>query len=100
MTTEIRSKYIFVIGAHYSTEKNTYLNSHLLLTANSILIHSEYDTNTKVNDIALIELSQSIDLTDKTLGFICLPMATLHYPKYFPPDGAYAVIFAFDFLIF
>jgi len=63
-------------------------------------MHPQYDINTKINDIALIELSRSVDLNDKTIGFICLPMATLHYPKYFPPDGAYAVIFAFDFLIF
>ncbi|CAF1121490.1 unnamed protein product [Rotaria sordida] len=91
-TTEaIRSKYIFVIGAHYSIEKNTYLNSHLHVSANLIIIHPQYDTNTKVNDIALIELSRSIDLTDKTIGFICLPMATLRYPKLFPSDRADAI---------
>ncbi|CAF4954544.1 unnamed protein product, partial [Rotaria sp. Silwood1] len=90
-TVAIRSKYIFVIGAHYSTEKNTYLNSHLRVSANLIIIHPQYDTNTKVNDIALIELSRSVDLTDKTIGFICLPMATLRYPKLFPSDQANAV---------
>jgi hypothetical protein len=91
-TSTIKSKYIFVIGAHYSTEKNTYLNSHLHLTANLITMHPQYDTVTKVNDIALIELSRSIDLTDKTIGFICLPMVTLRYPKSFPPDRTDAVM--------
>jgi hypothetical protein len=91
MTSAIRSRYIFVIGAHYSTEKNTYLNSHLRLTAKSILLHAKYDPNTKVNDIALIELSRSVDLNDKTIGFICLPMPTLRYPKLFPADRADAV---------
>ncbi|CAF4384093.1 unnamed protein product, partial [Adineta steineri] len=91
MTTTIRSKYLFVIGAHYSTEKNTYLNSHLRLTPNTIIMHPQYNTNTKVNDIALVELSQSIDLMDKSVGFICLPMPTLRYPKAFPPDRADAV---------
>ncbi|CAF0794334.1 unnamed protein product [Adineta steineri] len=91
MTATIRSKYLFVIGAHYSTEKNTYLNSHLRLTANTIIMHPQYNTNTKINDIALVELSQSIDLMDKSVGFICLPMATLRYPKAFPPDRADAV---------
>jgi hypothetical protein len=89
----MKSKYIFVIGAHYSIEKNIYLNSHLRITANSIIMHPQYDTKTKINDIALIELSQSIDLTDKTIGFICLPMATLRYPKSFPPDRADTVMF-------
>jgi hypothetical protein len=91
MTSTLRSKYIFVIGAHYSTEKNTYLNSHLRLPAKSILLHPNYDPNTKVNDIALVELSRSVDLTDKTIGFICLPMPTLRYPKLFPSDRADAV---------
>lgn len=54
-------------------------------------MHSEYNTYTKINDIALIELAQSIDLNDKTLGFICLPMPTLRYPKLFPADRADAV---------
>ncbi|CAF3491297.1 unnamed protein product, partial [Rotaria sp. Silwood2] len=92
-TAAIRSKYIIVIGAHYSTEKNTYLNSHLRIPANLIIIHPQYDTNTKVNDIALIELSRSVDLADKTIGFICLPMTTLRYPKLFPSDQANAVMF-------
>jgi hypothetical protein len=91
MTPAMKSKYTFVIGAHYSNEKNTYLNSHLRLTANSIMMHPQYDTNSKVNDIALVELSRSIDLTDKTIAFICLPMATLRYPKSFPPDRTDAV---------
>lgn len=82
-----------MIGAHYSAETNTYLNSHLRLTANSIIMHSEYNTHTKINDIALIELSRAIDLTDKTIGFICLPMPTLRYPKLFPADRADAVRF-------
>lgn len=86
-------RYIFVIGAHYSTEQSTYLNSHLHLTANVILIHPQYDPNTKINDIALIQLIRSVDLTDKTIGFICLPMPTLRYPQLFPADRADAVKF-------
>jgi hypothetical protein len=64
-------------------------------------MHPEYDTNTKVNDIVLIELSQSIDLNDKTIGFICLPMTTLRYPKSFPPDRTDAVrIYLFSIFYF
>ena len=81
-------------------KKNAYLNSHLRITANSIIMHPQYDTNTKINDIALIELSRSVDLTDKTIGFICLPMLTLRYPKLFPPDRADAVIFVSIFPYF
>ncbi|CAF4107886.1 unnamed protein product [Rotaria sordida] len=97
-TAAIRSKYIFVIGAHYSTEKNTYLNSYLHVSANLTIIHPQYDTNTKINDIALIQLNRSVDLTDKTIGFICLPMPTLRYPKLFPSDRTDAVIFSYVLL--
>lgn len=82
---------MFVIGAHYSTEKSTYLNSHLRLTANAIYLHPQYNTYTKVNDIALVELIRPVDLSDKTIGFICLPLSTLRYPKLFPADRADAV---------
>ena len=91
MTPALRSRYLFVIGAHYSTEKNSYLNSHLRLTAKSVLLHPKYDPNTKINDIALVELSQPVDLSDKTIGFICLPKSTLRFPKLFPTDRADAV---------
>ncbi|UJR14619.1 hypothetical protein I4U23_001613 [Adineta vaga] len=91
MITIMKSRYVFVIGAHYSTEKNTYLNSHLRLSAKAILLHPQYDTRTKINDIALVELNRPVDLADKTIGFICLPMATLRYPKIFPPDRADSV---------
>lgn len=90
-TAAIRSKYAFIIGAHYSTEKNAYLNSHLRLTAISIILHPLYDPYTKVNDIALVQLNTSVDLTDKTIGFICLPMPSLRYPKFFPGDRTDAV---------
>lgn len=87
------SRYIFVIGAHYSNDKNGYLTSHLRLAAKQIILHSEYQPNTKLNDIALIELMEPIDLDDKTIGFICLPMAALKHPKYYPPDRADTVEF-------
>jgi hypothetical protein len=61
------------------------------MMASSIMMHSQYNTNTKVNDIALVELSEPVDLSDKTTGFICLPIATLRFPKQFPPDQADAV---------
>lgn len=91
LTAIVRSRYSFVIGAHYSSEKNAYLKSHLRLTANSIIIHAQYDPLTKVNDIALVQLTRAVDLTDKTIGFICLPMPTLRYPKLFPGDRTDAV---------
>lgn len=90
-TPAIKTKYQFVVGAHYSSERNAYLTSHLRLVAQTIIMHPQYNTNTKVNDIALVELTQGVDLTDKTIGFICLPMATLRYPQFFPSDRADAV---------
>ncbi|CAF4263242.1 unnamed protein product [Rotaria socialis] len=62
-----------------------------IVGANIIILHPEYDIKTKVNDIALIALNRSVDLTDKTIGFICLPMATLRYPALSPSDQADAV---------
>ncbi|CAM4928714.1 unnamed protein product [Rotaria socialis] len=70
---------------------NCILNRYLRISANIIILHPEYDIKTKVNDIALIALNRSVDLTDKTIGFICLPMATLRYPALFPSDQADAV---------
>ncbi|CAF1615605.1 unnamed protein product [Adineta ricciae] len=57
IVTVLKFRYVFVSGAHYSTERNTYLNSHLQLWATRILLHPQYDTRTKVNDIALVKLS-------------------------------------------
>jgi len=39
----------------------------------------------------LVELVRPVDLSDKTIGFICLPLSTLRYPKLFPADRADAV---------
>jgi secreted trypsin-like serine protease len=38
-----------------------------------IVVHPNYDPSTNVNDIALLELSFSLDMTDSRIHIICLP---------------------------
>ena len=45
-----------------------------------------------MNDIALVKLNQPVDLADKIIGSICLPMTALRYPKLFSLDRADTVI--------
>lgn len=48
-----------------------------------IYIHRDYDPNTFVNDIAMIKLESSINMTDPTIALVCLPKGrtTDDYPS-------------------
>lgn len=45
-------------------------------TVSSVIIHSAYDSNTFVNDIALLKLSSPLILTDPHVSAICLPIVS------------------------
>ncbi len=45
-------------------------------------IHSDYNTKTFVNDIAIIQLDSPLDLNDRALAIICLPPSTVTTSEY------------------
>jgi len=50
-------------------------------SASNIYIHRDYDSNTMANDIAIIELSSSINMDDLSVALICLPpIVDTEYP--------------------
>jgi secreted trypsin-like serine protease len=50
-------------------------------SVSNMYIHQEYDENTFVNDIAMIRLSSSVDMTDRSIALICLPsVLDTNYP--------------------
>jgi trypsin len=50
-------------------------------SASNIYIHRDYDSNTFINDIAIIRLSSSINMSDRSIGLICLPsIVDMEYP--------------------
>jgi secreted trypsin-like serine protease len=42
-------------------------------SVSKIYIHHDYDSNTFINDIAIIRLSSSINMSDPSVALICLP---------------------------
>jgi secreted trypsin-like serine protease len=44
--------------------------------AAKIFVHKSYDPGTFVNDIAIIQLSTPIDMSDRSVALICLPAST------------------------
>ncbi|CAF3433076.1 unnamed protein product [Rotaria sp. Silwood1] len=61
---------------------STYLSIiHQQRKVSQIYIHQYYDSNTFVNDIAIIRLSSPINMNDRSIALICLPSAkTIYYP--------------------
>ena len=50
-------------------------------SVSNIYIHRDYDSETLINDIAMIRLSSAIDMTDPSIALICLPLnMTTTYP--------------------
>ena len=46
-----------------------------------IYIHGDYDSNTFINDIAMIRLASAINMTDRSIALICLPaIMDVEYP--------------------
>ncbi|UJR08931.1 hypothetical protein I4U23_013183 [Adineta vaga] len=71
------SNYFIVIGAHYINDTNS-----KRFQIQSIKIHENYDHNLFSYDIALIELSQKVNMKNSTVGSICLPpTASASYPS-------------------
>ncbi|UJR32729.1 hypothetical protein I4U23_020188 [Adineta vaga] len=56
--------------------------------ASSVIVHPQYDENSLVNDIALIQVSSPFNMTDPRLSLICLPVATT---SDYPPVGSTVV---------
>lgn len=70
------SKHFVVLGAHYRNATNP-----LRVAIRSVIVHSQFNSETYENDISLLELSQPVDLNNSKLGFICLPPnSTSTYP--------------------
>lgn len=52
------------------------------MTIKSAIIHSQYNSDTYENDIALLELAYAVNFNDSNNGFICLPPSNiLTYPN-------------------
>jgi len=65
--------YLFIIGAHYSTETHIYSDSVIRANASSIIIHEKYNSRRQTDDIALVILDQKVNFENIHLGAICLP---------------------------
>ncbi|CAL4070323.1 unnamed protein product [Meganyctiphanes norvegica] len=59
-----------IVGAH---DQTVAASSQLILNADTFIQHSEYDSSTFDNDIAIIVLSDSIDFTSSEVRPVCLP---------------------------
>lgn len=70
------------MGHHGLREKN------IVLKAKRIVIHDSYNSNGKnINDIAFIELNQTVDFKNNQLGFICLPYNHINDNGTYPSIG-------------
>ena len=69
LRVNVGSKYLSIIRQQRAVSK--------------IYIHRDYDSNTFANDIAMIELVSSINLTDPSIALVCLPRGktTDDYPS-------------------
>ncbi|UJR08929.1 hypothetical protein I4U23_013181 [Adineta vaga] len=66
-----------IAGMHYTSEKNN------PISALTIDIHPQYDSETFANDVAVVTLASSIPENDPRIGTICLPpddMMGKNYP--------------------
>jgi predicted metalloenzyme YecM len=76
------SYYSFAMGHHDLREKK------FVLKARRIVIHASYNSNGRsIDDIAFIELNQTVDFKNDQLGFICLPYNHINDNDTYPPIG-------------
>ena len=66
------SNYFALLGAHYINDTNA-----IRVPIKSIRIHENYDDDSYLNDIALLELSSPVDFNDSRVGLICLPLRNI-----------------------
>ena len=70
------------MGHHERREKQ------FVSKARRIVLHSEFNKNGRLNnDIALIELEQTIDFKNDRIGFICLPISHINERESYPALG-------------
>jgi trypsin len=62
----------------------------------NIYIHQEYDGNTFINDIALIRLESSVNMTDPSIAVICIPSVV---DTEYPPTGDNVVAIGWGVLL-
>ncbi|CAF1039748.1 unnamed protein product [Adineta steineri] len=68
MDGSLISNYFVVVGAHYINDTNP-----IRFKIKSVRLHKQYDDDLYSYDIALLELSHKVDLTNSNVGLICLP---------------------------
>ncbi|CAF1155836.1 unnamed protein product [Rotaria sp. Silwood1] len=74
--------YSFAMGHHNIQEK------YFVSKAKHIIRHAAYNTNGKnINDIALVELNQTVDFNNSRFGFICLSLKHINNDETYPPIG-------------
>ncbi|CAF5112337.1 unnamed protein product [Rotaria sp. Silwood1] len=74
--------YSFAMGHHNIQEK------YFVSKAKHIIRHAAYNTNGKnINDIALVELNQTVDFNNSRFGFICLPLKHINNDETYPSIG-------------
>lgn len=68
MNSKTLQSIVVFVGAHHSDDVDAQ-QFHI----KSVTLHEHYNMKSYVNDIALIELDSSVNLTDPKIGIICLP---------------------------
>ncbi|CAF1574303.1 unnamed protein product, partial [Adineta steineri] len=68
MDGSLISNYFIVVGTHYINDTNP-----IRFKIKSVRLHKQYDDDLYSYDIALLELSHKVDLTNANVGLICLP---------------------------
>lgn len=62
------ARYFVVLGAQYKNATNP-----MRFSIRSVIVHSQYNSETYENDISLLELSESVTIDNLYVGTICLP---------------------------
>jgi len=62
----------------------------------NVYIHQDYDSNSFANDIAMIRLASSVNMTDHSIALICLPSVV---DTEYPPTGAKVVAIGWGVLL-
>jgi trypsin len=62
----------------------------------NVYIHQDYDSNSFANDIAMIRLASSVNMTDHSIALICLPSVV---DTEYPPAGAKVVAIGWGVLL-
>jgi secreted trypsin-like serine protease len=69
--TSTQDPYTVTVGLH---DRNGVTYMEQIIKVEKIYVHEQYDEATTTNDVAILYLSKSVQVTDK-VNFICLPGA-------------------------